>query len=151
MIALIFVVIVIVEELRDETPFEVVGIWILFATGQAGTLEQEIAEMGHDAGFFRREGAVGEGQGELFQEALNFFRGDEGTGRSGKFAGEIGRARAAMRGVRVGVAEAVAMRMGGLGAAAVVLEGEAAERQVRGVVALARHGGSIAKIQSTDK
>ena len=49
---------------------------------------------------------------------MDFFGGDGGAGGRSEFAGEIGRAKAAVRGVGMRVAEAAALRMSGEGAAA---------------------------------
>lgn len=63
-------------------------------------------------------GAVGEGDGEFGEEAVDFRVGDEGAGGGGEFAYEIGRAKAAMRGVCVRVAKAVALGVSREGATA---------------------------------
>jgi len=125
------VFIIVVEEGRDEAPFVVLRVGILFAASQASALQQGVAKVSHRAGFFGGEGAIGEGEGELFEEALDFFGRDEDAGAGFEFAGKIGGAKATVRGVGMGVAEAVAAGMGGLGAAASVEEGKAAEWEIR--------------------
>jgi len=57
---------------------------------------------------------------------MNFFGGNRGAGVGGEFAGEIGGTKAAVRGVGVRVAEAVALGMSGEGAAASIGEAKLA-------------------------
>ena len=57
---------------------------------------------------------------------------DHGTARSDEFAGEIGGAESAVRGVGMGVAEAVAVGVSGEGASASIGEGEIAARELGG-------------------
>ncbi len=95
----------------------IVGDWFVEAVRArlAIAAEHEVAEMREEAGFGRREEAIGDGDGEFGEDA----RGDE-------FAGEIGGTKAAVRGVGMGVAEAVALRMSGEGAAASIGESKSA-------------------------
>jgi hypothetical protein len=67
--------------------------------------------------------------------------GDHGAARSDEVAGKIGGAKAAVRGVGMGVAEAVALRMSGQGAAASIGESKLASL-VRGWVCRS-HAGMI--------
>ena len=76
--------------------------------------------MVQDAELAAGDGAVCESDVEFCENTMDFCVGDRGPGGTGEFAGEIGRAKAAVRGVgvRVRVAEAVALRMSREGAAA---------------------------------
>ena len=78
--------------------------------------------MRQEAGFGRREEAVGYGDGEFGEDSADFVGGDHGAARGDEFAGEIGGAKAAVRAVGMGVAEAVGIGSGGKGAAASVGE-----------------------------
>jgi hypothetical protein len=84
--------------------------------------EHQVAESGQGAGFGGREEAVGHSDGEFGEDAADFVRGDHGAARGDEFAGEIGGAKAAVRCVGMGVAEAVALWVGGEGAAASIGE-----------------------------
>ena len=106
--------------------------------------------MGEDGGFLGSEQALGESQRD-FGEALDFFGRDDRSGRGDEFAGKIGGAEAAERGMRVGVAKTVGLGMGGLGAAASIGKGEAAKGESEGVLALARHRESITNVISIYK
>jgi hypothetical protein len=88
--------------------------------------EHEVAEVGEEAGFGGREEALGYGDGEFCEDAADFTRGNQGAARGDEFAGEIGGTKAAVRGVGMGVAEAVALRMSGQGAAASIGESKLA-------------------------
>jgi hypothetical protein len=136
--------------------------------------EHQVAEMRQLAGFGGREEAIGDGDGELGEDAVDFVRGNGCVLRGGEFAGEIGRAKPAVRGVGMWVAEAVAFGMRGEGAAASIGEGKAAsgrgaaQRGSRGggeepfgglrvdilrrvSKALASHGERLAKVNSIYK
>jgi hypothetical protein len=104
----------------------IVGDWFVEAVRArlAIAAEHEVAEMREEAGFGRREEAIGDGDGEFGEDAADFMRGDQGAARGDEFAGEIGGTKAAVRGV--GVAEAVALRMSGEGAAASIGESKSA-------------------------
>ena len=146
------VFIVVIEEGGDKGPVWVgIGGCVGCAAGYAGTVDEEIAEVAEDGGFLGSEQALGESERNFGEDALDFFGRDDRSRRSDEFAGKIGGAEAAERGVRVGVAETVGLGMGWLGAAASVGEGEAAEGESERVLALARHRGSIAKVMSIDK
>jgi len=60
--------------------------------------------MRQEAGFGGREEAFGYGDGEFGEDSADFVGGDHGAARGDEFADEIGRAKAAVRGVRVRVA-----------------------------------------------
>ena len=112
----------------------IVGDWFVegLRTRLAVAAEHEVAEMREEAGFGRREEAIGDGDGEFGEDTTDFVGGDHGAARSDEFAGEIGGAKAAVRGVGMGVAEAVTLRMSGQGAAASIGEGESAARELGG-------------------
>jgi hypothetical protein len=82
--------------------------------------------MVQDAELAEGNGAVGQSDGEFREDAVDFFGGNRGAGVGGEFAGEIGGAKAAVRGVGVGVAEAVALGMSGEGTAASIGEAKLA-------------------------
>jgi len=84
--------------------------------------EHEVAEMREEAGFGRREEAIGDGDGEFGEDATDFAGGDQGAARGDEFAGEIGGTKAAVRGVGMGVAKAVAVGVSGEGASASIGE-----------------------------
>ena len=88
--------------------------------------EHQVAESDQAAGFGGREEALGYGDGEFGQDATDFVGGDEAAARGNEFVGEIGGSQAAVRGVGMGVAEAVALRMSGEGASASIGEVELA-------------------------
>lgn len=113
-------------------------------------VEHRGADIVHDAELAHRNGAIGEGNWEFRQEAVNFCNGRSAGGR-GEFAGEIGRAKPAVLGVRMGVAEAVGLGIGGEGAAASVGEGESAAREVESVGSFVSHRRSIAGVTCTHK
>src|SRR5258708_39633156 len=105
------------KERREEGG--IVGDWFVEAVrGRlAIAAEHEVAEMREEAGFGRREEAIGDGDGEFGEDAAHFMRGDQGAARGDEFAGGIGGTKAAVRGVDMGVAEAVAFLMSVEGAA----------------------------------
>jgi len=82
--------------------------------------------MHQEAGFGGREEAIGYGDGEFGEDATDFVRGNYGAGLGDEFASEIRRTKAAVRGVGMGVAEAVAFGMGGEGASASIGESKLA-------------------------
>jgi hypothetical protein len=82
--------------------------------------------MSEEAGFGGGEEALGEGDGEFGEDTADFAGGDQGAARGDEFAGEIGRTKAAVRGVGMGVAEAVAVGVGGEGATASIGESKLA-------------------------
>jgi hypothetical protein len=82
--------------------------------------------MNEDAGFGGREEALGYGDGEFGEDTADFVGGDHGAARGDEFAGEIGGAKSAVRRVSMRVAESVALRMGGEGAAASIGESKLA-------------------------
>jgi hypothetical protein len=84
--------------------------------------EHEVAEVGEEAGFGGRKEALGDGDREFGEDTADFAGGHQGAARGDEFAGEIGRAKAAARGVGMGVAEAVAVGMCGEGASASIGE-----------------------------
>jgi hypothetical protein len=88
--------------------------------------EHEVAEVGEEAGFGGREEALGDGDGEFGEDTADFIGGDQGAARGDEFAGEIGGAKAAVWGVRMEVAEAVAVGVGREGAAASIGESKLA-------------------------
>jgi hypothetical protein len=94
----------------------IVGDWFVegLRTRLAVAAEHEVAEVGEEAGFGGREEALGYGDGEFGEDATDFVGGDHGAARGDEFAGEIGGAKSAVRGV--GVAEAVAVGVSGEGA-----------------------------------
>jgi hypothetical protein len=94
--------------------------------GVAGAAEHEVAEMCEEAGFGGREEALRDGDGKFREDAADFARLNDGAARGDEFAGEIGGAKAAVRGVGMRVAEAVAVGVGGEGALASIGEGETA-------------------------
>jgi len=102
----------------------IVGDWFVEAVRArlAIAAEHEVAEMREEAGFGRREEAIGDGDGEFGEDATDFVGGDQGAARGDEFAGEIGGTKAAVRGVGMRVAKAVALRMSGEGAAASIGE-----------------------------
>ena len=88
---------------------------------------------------------------KLGQEAMDLLGGGEGVTGSGEFASQIRRAKGAGRGVRVGVAEPVGFRAGGLRAPPPIGKGEAANRKRRRDGGVARHSESIANVHSIGK
>jgi hypothetical protein len=113
--------------------------------------EQCVAEVHEDSGFSWGEQTVCGGASDFGKEAMDVRGSNRAVGGASEFASEIGGAKAAARGVRVVVAEAVALRIGGECAAAAVGEGVAAEGKIERVLALARHGESIANDKSMEK
>ena len=101
--------------------------------------------------FFAGDESFGEGAGKFGQEAVDLLGGGECVTGNGELASQIGRAKGAGRGVCVGVAEAVGFGGGGLGAAASIGKGEAANRKSRRGGAVARHGESVANVNSIGK
>ena len=91
----------------------IVGDWFVegLRTRLAVAAEHEVAEMREEAGFGRREEAIGDGDGEFGEDATDFAGGDQGAVRGDEFAGEIGGAETAVRGMGMGVAETVALMM----------------------------------------
>jgi hypothetical protein len=104
--------------------------------------EHQVAEMCQEAGFGGREEALGDGDGEFGEDTTDFARGNQGAARGDEFAGEIGGAKSAVRGVGMGVAEAVALRMSGEGAAASIGESKLAA-SVCGFGVFRSHAGRI--------
>jgi hypothetical protein len=98
--------------------------------------------MRQDAGFGGREEAIGYGDGEFGEDAADFVGWDHGAARGDEFAGEIGRAKAAVRGVSMGVAEAVVLGMSGEGAAASIGESKLAA-SICGFGVFRSHAGRI--------
>ena len=82
--------------------------------------EHKVAKKSHDAGLAGRNEVIGDGDGEFGEEATDFVGRDHGTARSDEFAGEIGWAKAAARGVSMRVAESVGLGSSGEGASASV-------------------------------
>jgi len=119
--------------------------------GYATRVDKEIAEVGEGGRLLGSDQALGEGEGNFGEDALDFFGRDDGSGRGDEFAGKIGGAEAADRGVSVRVTETVGLQMGGLGAAASIGKGKAAKGESEGVLALARHLKSITKVISIYK
>lgn len=144
------VVIVIVQHRGYEILVKAVGIGWEFVGGETVALEQERADIAQGAELAYGDGAVGEGYGKFGLKAMDFFPGVS-AGCRGEFAGEIGRSKAAVRGVGMGVAEAVGVGSGGEGTAASIGKGETAEGEIGRVGALASHGESIEKVNSIDK
>jgi hypothetical protein len=98
--------------------------------------------MRQDAGFGGREEALGHGEGEFGEDAKDFVGGDHGAARGDEFAGEIGGAKSAVRGVGMGVAEAVGIGSGGEGAAASIGESKLAA-SICGFGVFRNHAGRI--------
>jgi hypothetical protein len=94
--------------------------------GVAGAAEHEVAEMCEEAGFGGREEALRDGDGKFREDAADFARLNDGAARGDEFAGEIGGAKAAVWGVGMGVAKAVALGMSGEGASASIGESKLA-------------------------
>jgi hypothetical protein len=92
----------------------------------AAAAEHEVAEVRQEAGFGGREEALGYGDGEFGEDTADFVGGDHGAARGDEFAGEIGGAKSAVRGVGMGVAEAVAVGVSGEGASASIGESKLA-------------------------
>jgi hypothetical protein len=69
--------------------------------------EHQVAEMRQLAGFGGSEEAIGYGDGKFGEDAADFVRGNGSALRGREFAGEIGRAKPAVRRVGMRVAEAV--------------------------------------------
>jgi len=88
--------------------------------------EHQVAESNQAAGFGGREEALGYGDGEFGQDATDFVGGDHRAARGKEFAGEIGGAEAAVRGVGMGVAEGIGIGSGGKGATASIGESKLA-------------------------
>jgi hypothetical protein len=119
--------VVLVEEGGYEIKIGIVCVGLEFGSREhAGALEHQVAEMHHLPGVFWGEGAICDGGGEFGEETVDFFGGDRGAGGGGEFAGEIGGAKATVRGVGMRVAEAVALRVSGEGAAASIGESKLA-------------------------
>src|SRR5580700_9171078 len=119
-----------------------VGVRMGVRASVAAAAEHEVAEVRQDAGFGGREEALGYGDGEFGEDTTDFARGNHGAARGDEFAGEIGRAKAAVRGVGMGVAEAVASRVGGEGASAPVGESKLAA-SICGFGVFRSHAGRI--------
>jgi len=119
-----------------------VGVRMGVRASVAAAAEHEVAEVRQDAGFGGREEALGYGDGEFGEDTTDFARGNHGAARGDEFAGEIGRAKAAVRGVGMGVAEAVALRMSGEGAAASIGESKLAA-SICGFGVFRSHAGRI--------
>jgi hypothetical protein len=100
--------------------------------GLAVAAEHEVAEVGEEAGFGGREEALGYGDRKFCEDTTDFARGDQSAAWGDEFAGEIGGAKAAVRGVGMRVAEAVAVGVGGEGALASIGEGETAAGEFGG-------------------
>src|SRR5258708_39075608 len=105
------------KERREEGG--IVGDWFVEAVrGRlAIAAEHEVAEMREEAGFGRREEAIGDGDGEFGEDAADFMRGDQGAARGVEFAGEIGGTKAAGLGGGMVGAEDVALLLGRVGVA----------------------------------
>ena len=122
-------------------------------------MEHEGAELADQAGVFWSDDTVGDGGRDLGEEAVNIGVVNRAAGDGFEFAGEIGGAKAAARGVEMVEAEAAGGRVGAeachsdgrQGTAASIGEGEAAEGEIGRGGALASHGDSIAKVNSIDK
>jgi hypothetical protein len=119
-----------------------VGVRMGVRASVAAAAEHEVAEVRQEAGFGWREEAIGYGDGEFGEDAADFVGGDHGAARGDEFAGEIGGAKSAVGGVSVGVAEAVALRMSGEGAAAPVGESKLAS-SICGFGVFRNHAGRI--------
>jgi hypothetical protein len=121
-----------VEDGHDEVPFAAAGFGERFTFGEA-ELEHEGASLADEAGVSWGEDAVGDGDGEFGEEAVDMCVVDRAAVDGFQFANEIGGTKAAVRGVGMGVAEAVGLGSG------------------EGAGVLASHGESIAKVNSIDK
>ena len=119
--------------------------------GETAALEHCGAEVIHGRKLAEGNGAVGQGDGKFGEDAVDFFGGDRGAVWGGEFAGEIGGAKAAVRGMGMRVAEAVPLGMSGEGAAASIGKGEAAAWRGGSGGVLASHGEDLAKINSIYK
>ena len=135
--------VVLVEEGGYEIKIGIVCVGLEFGSREhAGALEHQVAEMHHLPGVFWGEGAICDGGGEFGEETVDFFGGDRGAGGGGEFAGEIGGAKSAVRGVGMRVAEAAAVGVGGEGASASIGESKLATG-VCGFGLFRSHGGRI--------
>jgi hypothetical protein len=126
------IMVVAVEDGHDEVPFAAAGFGERFTFGEA-ELEHEGASLADEAGVSWGEDAVGDGVGEFGGEAVDMCVVDRAAVDGFQFANEIGGTKAAVRGVGMGVTEAVGLGSGG------------------GVGVLASHGESIAKVNSIDE
>jgi hypothetical protein len=102
----IFIIVIAVQDRDYEIPFAAAGLWKRLALGY-GALEHEGATLADDAGVPGGDHAVGDGGGEFCQEAVDMRVVDRAAGDGFEFADEIGGAKAASRGVGMGVAEAL--------------------------------------------
>src|SRR5579859_1101 len=166
----ILIIVVAVEDGGYEIPFAAAGFGERFALGEEAALEHEGAILADDAGVSWGEDAVGDGGGEFGEEAVDMGVVDRAAGDGFQFADEIGGAKPAARGVGMGAAESVGVRVGGEGAPASIGKGESTAWELGGggvrgepfgglsvdilrrmSKALASHGESIAKVNSMDK
>jgi hypothetical protein len=125
-VTFILVFAITVEDGHYEVPFAAAGFGKRLAPRQGAALEHEGAILADDAGVFWGEDAVRDGGGEFGEEAVDMRVVDRTAGDGFQFADEIGGAKSAARGVGMGVAEAVSLRVRGEGAAASIGKGEAA-------------------------
>jgi hypothetical protein len=108
---IIVLVVVLIEKRGYEVPVVGNGFEEGVRAGLAVAGKHQVAKTGQDAGLAGRDEAVGEGDGEFGEDAVDFCVGDGGAGGGSEFAGEIGGAKAAARGVGMRVAEAIVLRM----------------------------------------
>jgi hypothetical protein len=130
--SIVFIV-VAVEDRDYEIPFATAGFGERFASGKAA-LEHEGAILADEACVSWGEDAIGDGDGEFGEQAVDVCVVDRVAGDGFQFADEIGGSKATARGVGMGVAQAIGVRVGGERASASIGEGKSATGEVgRGV------------------
>jgi hypothetical protein len=127
----IVIIVVAVEDGDYKIPFAAAGFGERLASGEVA-LEHEGASLADDAGVSWGEDAIGDGGGEFREQAVDMCVVDRAAGDGFQFADEIGGTKPAARGVGMGVAEAVGLRVGGESASAAIGKGESATGEVGG-------------------
>ena len=145
------VFIVVIEEGGDKGPIRVRIGGLGFTAGEAGAVDEEIAQVAENTRSPGSDQALGQSDWDFGEDSMDFFGRDDRSRIRDEVAGKIGGSEAADRGMGVGVAETVALGMSGLGAAAAVGKGEAAAGESERVLALARHRESITMVISIAK
>ena len=130
----IVIIVVAVEDGDYKVPFAAAGFGERFASGEAAALEHEGAILADEACVSWGEDAIGDGDGEFGEQAVDVCVVDRVAGDGFQFADEIGGSKATARGVGMGVAQAIGVRVGGERASASIGEGKSATGEVgRGV------------------
>ena len=114
-------------------------------------LHDEVVKVSVSTHLPASEEALGTSARGLGKKAADLDQGGWRAIRSAEFASEIGGAKAAAGGVCVGVAKAVGFGGGGLGAAASISKGEAADGEGGRDGGAGRHSESIANVNGIEK